>query len=891
MNNTVQPEIIRRLIHDFQFKEQKGYLRQGVCPHCKKKELFTSLDKPYVLRCGRENKCGAEIVVKALYADLFDNWSERYPAIPAQPHAAADAYLREARGLDIAPLADAYTQGIYLQKGMGSATVRFTLPNGAHWERLIDRPERFDRKANFNGRFAGEWWSHAGQDLAGKKEIWLVEGIFDALSLNQNGIAAVSLMTCNNYPEKALHALAALYGTHPRPVLVWALDNGNAGERAIRKHVERSRSEGWTAKAALPPEGAVKADWNDLHLSGRLKPADIKNYRYNGDLLLAENATDKALLMHYQTGQQEFHFEHNARMFWFKLNVTRYMKAIERIQDTDSRISEQEAKSKALKESGTVSEIANCYPSALYYQTLKATDEAWYYLRIDFPGNNATVKAAFTATQLTSAPEFKRRLLHIAKGALYTGNVNQLDKWAKQALPNIKEVNTQNFVGYNRDYQAWIFADMAVCKGKLYLLNEEDYFEIDALNVKCLSLSPTLELNTQLDEFDTQWIDDLWCAFGVRGFISLAFWLGSLFAEQIRAMSESYPFLEIVGQPGSGKTTLLNFLWKLCGRKNYEGFDPSTSTAAARGRYFMQVGNMPVAMIEGDRSNDKSKQGEFDWSEMKKLYDGNSPRSTAVKNNGNETQDPPFRGAIVIAQNSSIIEPQPIVERIIHIATTTESHNLDKRKAAERLARISVDRVSGFMVKAILNEKAVMACFAERFEAYRTQFESNPQINHIRIAKNHAQIAVLLDALALVIPVKESQIAAAHGSLSLMAGERVQAATSDDAMVQEFWEVFDYLDTIVPHGVNHSTDSGTIAVNLNHFVQVASENRQAGFALSELKKRLKEGKHRQFIDVRSVRSAVNSRYNAGRAIALQSARPEVVKCWLFRRDKKAPAPQ
>uniref|UniRef100_A0A3B0MH21 Uncharacterized protein n=1 Tax=Arsenophonus endosymbiont of Trialeurodes vaporariorum TaxID=235567 RepID=A0A3B0MH21_9GAMM len=52
--------IISRLIADFHFKEQNGYLRQGVCPQCNKKELFTAIEKPFVLKCGRENKCGAE---------------------------------------------------------------------------------------------------------------------------------------------------------------------------------------------------------------------------------------------------------------------------------------------------------------------------------------------------------------------------------------------------------------------------------------------------------------------------------------------------------------------------------------------------------------------------------------------------------------------------------------------------------------------------------------------------------------------------------------------------------------------------------------------------------------------------------------------------------------
>jgi len=283
----LRTDIVKRLIADFQFKEQNGYLRQGVCPYCKKKELFTSLDKPYVLRCGRENKCGGEVIVKEHYADLFDNWSERYHRTETHPHAAAEAYLREGRGLDTALIEGCYSQESYHQKGAGSATVRFALPNGAWWERIIDSPDRFDRKANFGGRYAGQWWSRPAQDLTGQKEIWLVEGIFDAISLNQNDVAAVSLMTCNNYPDKALQALAGLYDKSPRPVLVWALDRGKAGERAIRKHVERCRAEGWTAKAALPPDGKEKADWNDLHIRGRLTARDLDTYRYYGALLIA----------------------------------------------------------------------------------------------------------------------------------------------------------------------------------------------------------------------------------------------------------------------------------------------------------------------------------------------------------------------------------------------------------------------------------------------------------------------------------------------------------------------------------------------------------------------------------------------------------------------------
>ncbi|MGK5615556.1 bifunctional DNA primase/helicase, partial [Proteus mirabilis] len=116
------------------------------------------IEKPFVLRCGRENKCGAEFAVKELYPEFFDNWSTYYPKTPSAPHAGADAYLQHARGLSIDSLKGLYTEESYHANGLGSATVRFTLPNGAQWERIIDQPSRFDRKANFLGAYKGYWW-------------------------------------------------------------------------------------------------------------------------------------------------------------------------------------------------------------------------------------------------------------------------------------------------------------------------------------------------------------------------------------------------------------------------------------------------------------------------------------------------------------------------------------------------------------------------------------------------------------------------------------------------------------------------------------------------------------------------------------------------------------
>ena len=64
----------------------------------------------------------------------------------------------------------------------------------------------------------------------------------------------------------------------------------------------------------------------------------------------------------------------------------RAMQDIEDSEDQDEQLLNQAAmREKALLQSGSVVEIANCYPQALYFQRNEVTDESWYYMRVDFP--------------------------------------------------------------------------------------------------------------------------------------------------------------------------------------------------------------------------------------------------------------------------------------------------------------------------------------------------------------------------------------------------------------------------------------------------------------------------------------------------------------------------
>lgn len=895
MKSNISAEIVKRLIHDYKFKEQKGYLRYGVCPECGRKELFTSIENPYIVHCGRENKCGANLITKELYRDLFDSWSDRYISTKSEPYAASDAYLRECRNIDTGKLKGCFTQERYTSKdGEQSATVRFTLADGVWWERIIDRPERFDRKANFGGSYKGLWWSYPGLDLSRVKELWITEGIFDAISLNQNGIAAVSVMSAVNYPEKALQELAAACGKKPRPEIVWALDNGRAGEGYARKHAERAAKEGWKTGAALPSANGGKRDWNDLHIAGKLQEWDIKKYRYNGALLLAKSAISKALIMYQHTGRTEFHFSHENRLYWFKLDFNRYAKAMNRIESDSKRknASEEDLKMDAIRESGAIKEIANCLPVPLYFMRSDITDDSGYYFEVRSPDNTPPVKGEFKAVQVASAPEFKKRLLHVRKGGMFTGNTAQLDAILKNALPNIKEVRTQNFVGYNKEWGAWVFNKLAVCGGKFYELNKEDYFEIGNINIKTISNSPEINISTDEKLYNPAWADDVWAAFGVNGYITLAFWVGALFAEQIRQKHKSYPFLEVVGEPGTGKTTLIDFMWRLCGRENYEGFDPSKASRIGTLRNFAQVGNLPVVLIEGDRIQDTKKQRSFDFDELKALYNGKGLRSTALYTPGNDTNDPPFKGAVVIAQNTTVTASDAVTERIVHVMTDKRNQNTLTREAAERLERMPVDQVSGFLLRVTCLEAEMLGGFDELYENARRQLESRPDVKHIRIIKNYAQIIALVSLLPLVIDVPEERIAQTCDRLAEMAAERVRLLKGDSPVVAEFWEKFDYLDDLERFGVNHygrNNDKGLIAVSFPYLESVAERHKIRMNITRELIDAVRAGKVRKCTTEKlvTVRSEISKAENKGRGDAQPKA-PDTVRCWIFQAESTKP---
>lgn len=907
----MQPEILKELVatlkQDYGFKEKGRYLQEGKCPACGKKELFTWQDKPYVLRCGRENRCGESFQVKPLYPEIFDDWSKRHISTPQDPHAAADAYLQHARGFNLMGLRGCYTQESYHDRALNisTATVRFFLPGApnTYWERLIDQPGRFGKKKArfaYGCKYSGLWWAmpqHTMEALADAAEVWIVEGIFDAIALNQaaafkdRGAVAVSTLSCNNYPEEHLNALrrAAAEKGKPTPKIIFAYDVGKAGVRFTRDFVKKGREAAFFCGAAqVRPDGeGDKHDWNDLAQADELTADHLAEYLWNGEVTIAGSANEKAMLIYKKERYASFPIIFGGKQLWASFSIERINKIQEEWRTSEhpdhemyKDLSPQAMWDAAAEEACDIEEVANCTFRTLYFQRDPNIEEGAYYLRVDFPKGRASVKATFSGSATTTNGEFKKRLASIAPGAQWTGNAFQLDRLMQVQWTNIRLVEAIQHTGYSIEHGAWVLGDRAVYQGRVYEPNEEDFFVLGKQNVKLRTTERILRIAYDPEKLDQSWVKPLYVAYGAKGIVTLAFWVMSFFADHLRREQDSLAFLEMTGLPGTGKTTLLEFLWKLAGRANYEGFDPTKATNAGIARTLGQVGNLPVVLIEGDRNQDTPHGKRFEWDELKTAYNGRAVRTRAIANGGMETFEPPFRGAIVIAQNDSVDASPALRERIMAIHFDKSRFGQAGKEAGEVLARTDVEAVSGFIIHIIRREAEILKAYRDGFRDREKQLAQLDGVRNGRLVKNHAQLATMLDAMRLVVKLPDDVVAEAHQFIGGMLQERQRAVESDHPHVELFWERFDHIRSIEPDNtdkpIDHSRTPDVHAVSLVQFEQRCADLRLSlPCTIIELKRLLKTSKRRKF---EAASKPTNSRTG------------KTVNCWVFRNPDHLPTP-
>lgn len=244
------------------------------------------------------------------------------------------------------------------------------------------------------------------------------------------------------------------------------------------------------------------------------------------------------------------------------------------------------------------------------------------------------------------------------------------------------------------------------------------------------------------------WVSDIWKAFGSEGIVTLAWWTGAMYAEQVRERMGCFPLLNISGLPGAGKNVLLEALSRISGDLEFISLDPERATRAGLLRY-LDTRSSRVATLELDAIESR---GSLFESDIKEMYSGGK----LLLKRRPETVEFNFRGALAMSTSLRSL-CQSLQVRSIDVCLTNTNHTDESRQAAARLMQLQDLYVEQYL---------------ERVEAFR---EQAPQIidrlgrqhtaalmkhdftsTSARNAANHGQLAAMVDLLGemLCLPSK-----------------------------------------------------------------------------------------------------------------------------------------
>ncbi|WP_152219780.1 toprim domain-containing protein [Pseudomonas sp. SCB32] len=874
-------DVIQALENDHQldFKDiGEKYLQKGLCPNCGHRTLYIGCKQPYVLACNRQNECRYTEKTRERYSYLFENLSERFPRTEANPTATADAYLQRNRGFDTSKMPGWYTQERRkLADESWGDTVRFQLCDG-YWERLIDARavERNDgAKAGikYGMSYKGQGWVPPGLTFDKGCRVYVVEGIFHAIALTLAGYKAIAAISCNNFPWQIIEA-------HKEKLITWciALDNDKAGRSVVPKYLAQLRKMkeiGWVAL------GDPDRDWDDVYRDGQLDDAYLQEACYQGRLFCATTPMKKAYLLYLKKRTGFFLVEFGSCLYSARVNLTELQKDIEG-DDIEGHQPE-------FAKHTTITEVANCVPRFEYIERDAVTGEQRFFFSFDFPNARRSCREALPPSSVNDPRNFAKALIEKTPFGTFEGGEKVLAMLRKEWQRDARTVRTLPYIGFDDDTAAYCYPSFGYHKGQEIMNNEHGYLEVSGDGLKTSVRSMAV---VRGGDFDPEWFADFMAVFGLNGLAALAWWTGSLFAQQIRAAQASWPFLELTGDAGAGKSTLLRFLWMLVGRRNEEGIKPSGSGASAIGllRAMAAVSNLPVVLLESDKTTTDAMGREvvvqYNWEEIKALFDYNAKlRVTGVKSTNADTEALLFRGSICISQNSKVEGHEAIITRIVYLHMTRAHHSPALKPLAQRLRGMEVEDVAGFLRAALCDERGWLERYFAAFAHYEQRFQAIQGVEHSRIVQCHAQVMAAAKATQALFPAwTDNALESLAKHLEGCALERQQCIGAENKSAAQFWQIYHFLNedvvTITEKGetreeirerLNHSNDRDLIAINLEHFQQACRHAGMEVLPAVTLRRVLPLSTTHRFIEVRKVRSKLEKR---------------PLNCWVFAKRGK-----
>ncbi|MBU4232788.1 MAG: toprim domain-containing protein [Desulfobacterales bacterium] len=696
------------------FKDNGQSMSNLICPECGDKTAWAYTKAPWSINCNRLNKCGAKTKTLDLFPDLILNIEKEFAYSPEDPNRPATAYLNR-RGLHESSNGLNYRFMANI-RGSGSGAVMFpvgkdskgdTIYNG----RLFNPPAGVGKTHNI-GSTAGVLWRHPGIEYDSEKEIFLTEGIINALSLIELGHQAIAVLSAGQDPAKL--------DLSEFKKLVFAFDSDEAGKKALKKWMKQYP----TANAVFP----LKGDWNDLLTSLPKEKAQSfflekrLEFEVMAKLALAKSAYEYAKIFDefYNRSPDIFEFGGCYYFAFYKdVKGERYLKTIR---------------------------VSNFTIGVDHYQLDTSNSEEpvnKFYLNIN-PQKGRSTSCVVTAQELASSQGLTTMFMQRARG-LWEG-----DRPASLALarmiveagaPVVRQLQT---VGYDPESGCYVFKHFLINpKGDFLTPNKHGFFDVS----RAISIRPAP--HPTLNPIKGITPKEIWLliylAWGPKGITALAWVVAGWWVNQIKAQIGFFPFLSLWKDPQTGKTRLTRILNALQGLDE-EGL-PMTKVNTGKGeiRKLAQRSGLFKALLEANNAD----RAKFEIETILPLYNVNPLQTTATKTLDIQTREVPFLASLMFVQNKEPFKTKPQKERVISLQFLKEEITPKTSEAFHSLIKKPLPELAYFIVIIMSQRQQIESGWHIEFlkakkELYETIPDNRLNENYALILAFHRLLCALL---------------------------------------------------------------------------------------------------------------------------------------------------
>jgi hypothetical protein len=692
-------------------KETSTHINDLKCPACGKNEGFAHRDSPMAIMCHRFNNCGATTPIKLVYPELWQDLAKQYPPTPTDKKATARAYL-ESRCLN--PELIEFKQGY-----VDNHQTLIIEHDGVKFQRLIDYKGKDKNRLN---AYKGKVFETKG--VKDSETVFIVEGVINALSLEQAGQAAIATYSSGAIPKD-------YYQQNKGKAFVIAFDNDTAGIKGIQKTIDCFNELGMADedgyKIALPPTGK---DWNDLLVGKQLAPDTIDKILdeayWQGKLAFASSP-----VAYFDIYRERYP---NASMLIFEFKYQTFKGYLREIKEKGVVV-DYETKAKLLADCSmrllhsVIDDSQDDKQRMEHYIELYSKREGKGHIRMD-------------ATELVRLDAFKAALQNHRQ--LFYGNSDDLTNLASylfKQYPKPPKIRALSVVGYDDKSKGYYFPKfMYDVNGKRIDANSDKYFT--EANIKpFMDCSDTV--TNRLESIDLKrFITLLFTAYGNKGLLALGFYVSSLFSHLVFEHYNFFPFLSLCGDPHAGKSFVSRLL-NACLFIFTEG-QAMTASNTAKGelRKISQKSSLVCALLEGRK--DKSR---FDYDGILPLYNRNALYSRATTSQDNRTHDLPLKAAISFVWNHECFTLKPAKERVISLHFADSDNNETTGAAWTELNSFTPEQLASVGHYLLTNRKLFESELIQWIKDFAGELKAGG-IGVTRIAENHA---IALAGIALLV--------------------------------------------------------------------------------------------------------------------------------------------